>query len=365
MTFRFAEAFVGYTAIGDTAESDWSASSVSYNNANGRFGLGGVTVPFNSAFSRGTVPVAAVTDYVIAQFSAKWDAGTRTKESGVIKFGNNGGAQICLSIKRMPNDSVQAWDANGSNVGTSAPGVLTSGQWHAIVVKAQIGKAAGDIKIYVNDMVAPVLDLSSKDLLAGGAATGCDFISWERNSFDDAAAGAQFILSELMIYDTEGVDVWSDLVGDKRLYPLQTDAYSSVSEWSPSAGINEENVDDPLGAIHDGNGMSDTYNSTIVEDVSDTFTVNPLPVGVVGIVGVISILTAKKSDGGAEPGALYHVVQSVFTNPTFDALRPEDDAGSLTVAYRNYQSIRVYDPNGDISWDEASVNAMRIGYLIA
>jgi hypothetical protein len=357
MTFRFAEAFVGYTAIGDTAESDWSASSVSYNNANGRFGLGGVTVPFNSAFSRGTVPVAVVTDYVIAQFSAKWDAGTRTKESGVIKFGNNGGAQICLSIKRMPNDSVQAWDANGSNVGTSAPGVLTSGQWHAIVVKAQIGRAVGDIKIYVNNMVTPVLDLSSKDLLAGGAATGCDFISWERNPFDDAAAGAQFILSELMIYDTEGVDVWSDLVGDKRLYPLLPTADGQTDFSRIEGASNFEMVNDPLSTTHLDTDSTD-YNYSATPNSLDQFAFANLPTGVVGIVGVVSVLTAKKSDGGTEAGDLYHEIISNL----FDAALP---VGALTNLYRNYQSIFLLDPSTSAAWTAGGVNGMTAGYYLA
>jgi len=357
MTFRLAEAFVGYTAIGDTADSGWANSGCAYSPTSGRFGLGGVTVPYNASFTHGVVPVASVNDYVIAQFAIKWDAGARTKEGGVVKFGNNGGANLCCYIKRMPNDSLQVWDANNVLAGSTAPNKLPSGQWHVIVIKAQIGKAPGSVDVYINNMVTPALSLVGVvDLLAGGAVTGCDFIAFERNAFDDAAAGAQYTLSESFFYDTEGAAPWngSPLLGDKRLYPLQPDADDS-SAWSIFGDVSSyATVNDALNATHDGDG---TYNFTGVLALDEMQLPN-LTAGVAGIVGVVSVLTAKKSNGGAEVGALNHRIRSnasVGLIPT----------GALTDGYLNYQGMYLLDPNGNVPWTPAAINGLfRVGYRV-
>lgn len=128
MTFRFAEAFAGYGAINDTADSGWSnAGGCSYANNTGRFGLGGVTSGHGSTFTRGITAVGGNTQAVIVQFAAKFAVGARSNACVILRLKNNGGTNTCLSIKRTPSDAVQLLDANGAVVVTSAAGILTPG----------------------------------------------------------------------------------------------------------------------------------------------------------------------------------------------------------------------------------------------
>jgi len=360
MTFRFAEAFVGYAAINDTADSGWSnAGGCSYANNTGRFGLGGVTSGHGSTFTRGITRVAAATtDAVIVQFAAKFATGTRSNACTILRLKNNGGANDCFYLKRTPSDAVQVLDASAVIIGTSAGAILTPGGWHVIVVKATIGDGAtGSVDVYVNDMNVPVLSLSGKDLNGAGAANGCDFVQFEEGPGGDNVAGQIWTLSELIIYDTEDTMPWNDLIGDKRLYLIETVADSSV-EWTRNGGAtNFSRVGatvDPLTGTHDGDG---TYNSSAVNGDADLFTATNLPTGVVGIVGVISVLTAKKADGGTEVEFFHHGESN--------AVPWSASTGALSTSYKNYQFNKLKNPDGDVDWAETTVNAMLIGYKSA
>jgi hypothetical protein len=249
---------------------------------------------------------------------------------------------------------VQLLDANGAVVVTSAAGILTPGDWHVIVVKATAGNPAGDVEVYVNDMSTPVITEGGVDLDGAGAIEdGCDLVQFEEQPAGDNVAGQIWVLSELLIYDTEGAAPWNDVIGDKRLYLIETVADSAV-EWTPSASTNESNVDDVLTGEHDGDG---TYNSSAANGDTDSFTATNLPAGVVGIVGVISVLTAKKADGGTEID-LYHYWES-------NLVPASEPTGALSTSYKNYQFNKLQNPDGPVDWTETTVNAMLIGYKSA
>ena len=357
MTFRFAEAFAGYGAINDTADSGWSnAGGCSYANNTGRFGLGGVTSNHGSTFTRGIVKVVANTDSVHVQFAAKFDAGARSNACVILRLKNNGGVNTCLSIKRTPSDGVQLLDANGAVVITSAAGILTPGVWHVILVSASIGDPlTGSAEVYVNSLTSnPVITESSIDLNGAGALEdGCDLVQFEEQPAGDNVAGQTWTLSELLIWDTEGALPWSQKIGDKRLYLIQTATDSAEIEWTPNGvGTHQSKVSDDLTGQHDGDS---TYNSAAASDKQELFFVTPLPAGVVGIAGVISVLTAKKADGGAQL-QLYHFGEST------GAAQWDSPVDELTTVYKNYQFNQLKDPDGTVDWTEAAVNGMAIGY---
>ena len=355
MSFILADAFCGYTAIADTADFGWSVvGSPTFTNNIGRFGLGGITSAYVSQFTRGFTAVAAG-DKVIMQFSAKWNAGARTLASPFMVLKNNGGVDLCMTLSRTPSDAVQVLDASGSIAGTSAGSVLTSGAHHVIVVKAKIGdNATGTVDVYVNNMATPMLALTGVDLNGPGAANGCDFVDFRGAMITDNVTGHNWILSELIVYSSTGAAPWNDVLGDKRLYPLLPTGDSAVA-WTRSSGAtNADMVDDPLTAEHDGDS---TYNSTAAAAVVDEFTLADLPTGVIGIVGVVSNLTARKTDGGAEVGALNHRIKS---NATASLVA----AGALTTGYVNYQGMYLLDPNGAITWTKTAVDALLAGYSI-
>jgi hypothetical protein len=160
-----------------------------------------------------------------------------------------------------------------------------------------------------------------------------------------------------MIYDTEGAAPWNNVQPSTRLYALPVTGDNSVA-WTRNGGAtNFSRVGetfDPLTAVHDSDT---TYNSTAAAAVLDEFTLTDLPAGVTGVTALASVITAKKTDGGAEVGALNHRINSGASIGTAAT-------GALTTSYLNYQSIFVTDPQGGGAWTKARIDALLVGYSI-
>jgi len=352
MTYIFDEPMSGYTTHTDLPTSGWSIGSTwTYSNTNGRHGVGGLQCTSqNSSLSRG-FPVVTTNDSVYVQFAIKWETGARTLEAAFLVLYNDAGTDECLRLIRMPNNSVRVQNAAGAVAGTSAGVPLVEGVWHVICVKAEIGKAAGLVDVYVNDLVTPALTLAAVDL-TDGVATGCDMLFFTQGGSE---AGSNYSISDIFVWSSTGGGTWGSMIGDKRAYLLLPTGEGGTIEWTPLSGTdNALMVDDPLSAQFDSDT---TYNSVSAAAKKDELTLANLPTGIVSIIGVVSVLSVKKTDAGAEVGALSHRIYSNATAATVAT-------GALTTGYLNYPGMFLLDPDGAIAWTKAKVDALLVGYSI-
>jgi len=356
MTKIFSDPFATYGAIADLTASGWSATNCTYNASGGRFaGHGSVVAQTSALLTKGFAAINAG-DSVFLQFAIKWLAGTRSLTCVLARFGNNSGVDICATIRRAPNDAIQVYDANTMLAGASAGGVLISDVWHVICVKAKIGDGAtGTCDVYVNDMATPLLALTGLDLNGPGAANGCDFVGIESTVVGvNNVVGHLWNMSEPFIWSSTGGGVWGSPIGDKKHISLLPTS-DSAAAWTENGGGPAgrfEKVNDTLGALHDADG---TYNSTALAAVVDEFGLENTPAGASGIIGVLSMISHKKSDGGAPPGTLNHRIYSNATAALIPCAVP-------TVIYANDFAQFDLDPNGNIAWTPGAVDALKAGY---
>jgi len=353
MAYIFSDPTTGYTTIADMNLQGWQVTGAGnpepYSPTKGRFGLGGFRMYPNMVLQRNFVAVANTTS-VFLQFARKWAAGVHA-EGVMLNFLNNGGVDNCLTVWRTANDAIQVRDAFGTVKGTSAPNVLSANTWHVICVRALIGSLAnGTYDVYVDDMVNPLLTLTGVDT-SDGATTGCDAIQLsEFQSNQDSE------VSDIFCWSSDGTAP-NGLIGDVRHYPLLPTSDTINVAWTENGGAPAgrfEKVNDPLNLTFD----TATYNSTSAAGVLDEFGFADLPAGVINIVGVMSILTAKKTNSGTEPGPLEHRIKSGGAAAVTVAVGP------LTTDYVNYQAFWGEDPNTAATWVEAGVNALLAGYRI-
>jgi len=354
MAYIFDEPMSGYTTRTDLPTSGWSVGTTwTYSNTNGRHGVGGLLCnSFGSSLSRGFTAVTT-NDSVYVQFAIKWELGARVNEAAFLTLYNDAGTDECLRLIRMPNNSVRVHNAAGAVAGTSAGVPLVEGVWHVICVKAEIGKNPGLVDVYVNDLTTPALALPAVNL-TDGVATGCDMLFFTQGGNE---AGSNYSISDIFVWSsTAGPTAdWDDVIGDKRSYLLLPTAEDGLNEWTPFSGTdNALMVDDPLTAQYDSDI---TYVSISAANKTDELVLANLPIGIVGIIGVVSVLSARKTDAGAEVGALSHRIRSAAIPATVAT-------GALTTGYNNYAGMFLLDPDGNVAWTKAKVDALIVGFKV-
>ena len=150
---------------------------------------------------------------------------------------------------------------------------------------------------------------------------------------------------------------WDDLyyvynearsLGESRIQLAEALSNADVA-WTPLAGQNFERIDD---ASVDSDA---SYNATNTVGAKDLFnftdiTVNPDTIHAVGIV-----YAARKEDSGTR------TVQSYMESGATPA---EGFKQNMTTDYIWTRDIFNLDPNGDVPWTKARVNALKIGYRL-
>jgi len=137
-------------------------------------------------------------------------------------------------------------------------------------------------------------------------------------------------------------------LGESRIQLGEALANDTV-EWTPLAGQNWENIDE-ISVDSDT-----TYNATNTVGAKDLFkftdiVVNPDVIHAVGIV-----YAARKEDSGTR------TVQSVVKS---GGVEQNGFAQNMTTDYIWTRDVLNLDPQGNVPWTKARVNALRIGYRL-
>ena len=194
---------------------------------------------------------------------------------------------------------------------------------------------SGTAKVYVDGVL--VIDFAG-DTLNGG--TGVITSAYWGNPYGTNIS-YNFVFDD--IYVNEGARL-----GDLQVTVLRPNAAGSETDFTPSAGANWQNVDDT--SVHD---TDTTYNTAEPSGSKDLF--NLPAIGVVGnVLAIAQHLVARKSDAGEK------TIDAIIKSGSVEDVQNY----ALTETYQVRTRFLHQDPDGDVDWDVAAIDALEVGYGI-
>ena len=220
--------------------------------------------------------------------------------------------------------------------------------WVYMECRFFIDDAVGTIEVWVNGKKGGWIDYGPADTRNAGTVGAVDevrFNGWSNGS------GGPFFFDDMYFLDENGSAPGNARLGDSIVETLNPSGVGAEAEWTPSAGANQENVDE---ATPDDDT---TYNSSGVVGDDDRFAMDnlvnvPSTVFAVQINGMFRLensgardVRLKAHDGVTEG-------QSADFSPSFDP------------AYAYEIAMFEDHPTDANPWSTAEVNAMEAGYRI-
>lgn len=336
MTLLHVESFdtLDFTNLADVLERyEAAATAAIWNNTGaGRNGTYGAGFTFGTYLERrpGISKATYITGFA---FNAASNAVTER----VFELRDAGTAQAYLAFDG-PSGKLRACRGDGTLLGESSL-VLAFGNWYYVEAKITISNAAGVFVIRVNGQT--VLNLAAVDTQVTANATADQYrLEWSPNAADVA------YFDDWYVCDDAGV-VNNDFLGDVTIRALLPTGAGSNTTWTPSAGVNWQNVDEVP-------PTEDTdYNSSATVGQIDTYAMADLPAALAGTIkGVVASLVARKDDAGA---------RSIREKCKSGVTTASGATQVVTTSYFTYREIRELDPNTAAAWTKAAVDAAEFG----
>lgn len=224
-----------------------------------------------------------------------------------------------------------------TQLASSSPRKLLPNIWQYIEVKATIHNLTGLIEVRVGGVVWATYTGNTR-------ATSNNYANRIRLN-DGFNATLTTDWDDLYICDGQG-SVNNDYLGEGRVDSVLPSGVGTYSEWTPSAGLNYQNVDE-----NPANDDAD-YNSSATAGQRDSYGMADIG-AVSGVVkGVAVRMTVGKDDLGSRN------VQSLVRSGSTDAVGASQ---GLIEGYRMYNQIVEQDPATSAPWTVAGVNAAEFG----
>jgi hypothetical protein len=245
-----------------------------------------------------------------------------------------------ITIQLLGGSNIRALRGSGFGVelGT-AYGVLRPGRVNHLEVKVTISDTVGVVEIRVDGVA--VLTLTSQDTKNGGTTDNTDTIDFIGAAAIAQGAEAETVFSDIIIRD----DDWSGPIVAESLLP---DGAGDLSDWTPSAGSNFQNVDE---IPKDGDT---TYNETATANDIDLFTMGNLAVITSGILGIKVDLDVRATAGS----------ENIRTKVRSGATTADGASQAVTdtVNFITFSEILETDPDTASAWTVSGINAIQAGY---
>lgn len=271
----------------------------------------------------------------------------------IFSFGTNLQASSSVNAGYLAldnNGALRVRQHGGTTVitgGTSANGVIIINQWHHVEMAAKWNTAAngGKVKVWVDGTL--VIDTS------GDAVTGTVPSTITTVRFEFGTGSSAGWVDDVVVWDETGTDFVHQQIGPHRIEELTPDANDSV-QFTPSAGSNFQNVDDPTFVDTDT-----TYNDgNVIGDV-DVFTLSDLSSVPVQVFACVPNIYARKTDiGGVQ-------LRTKLRHGSSDR-----DSNRRTLAFTGYLFWCDYtnaglNPATGLQWGASDPNTLKIGYVWA
>ncbi len=217
---------------------------------------------------------------------------------------------------------------------------LSKTQWHRIEVQLTVNNTTGVLTINLDG--TQVFTVSGIDTQQGSNAW-TDVFSMQSNVPTSAPT---VLFDDLTLNDDQG-GINDGFLGDVRIQTLRPTSAGFVTNFTPSAGANWENVDETTGPDDDT-----TFNETSIATDQDLYNISNLTGTVASIKAVVIRATARKDDAGSR------------TIELLSRTGGSTDVGAtqtLLTTYSNFEEIHEVDPDTAVAWTPAGVDASQIG----
>ena len=313
--------------------------------------------PFDNGATISSVGTGAATRFnygqsAILNISGEWNlanqaiviqgAAARATVATVFDFfslADGGTIQVQLQTD-YTNRRILIWrgpSTTGVLLGQTPNAILPNlNEWCYIEWKVTIDNAIGSVVVRVDDI--EVLNLSGIDTQATANARATVARLNSGQTQDD-----------YYCCDGSGAAPFNDFLGNSRIYTEYPTANDTV-QWTPTAGSNFQNVDDP-GDI-DGDT---TTNTSATTGQKDLFSVTgDIPAG--ATVKAVEMRTTMRKDDATARQCRARIKSGATEAPL--ATR------TLTTGYLHYRDTMPVDPTDAGAWTSAKVNALKIGYEV-
>lgn len=261
------------------------------------------------------------------------------------------GTTIQVSLRVNSNRTLSAvrggW-ATGTVLGTSSATLPTTATY--VELKVKIHASTGTVDVRLNGI--SILSLTGQNTSPGASeawtVVGLGIPSEASSPSWSGTPSLNVDFDDFYVCDGTGAAPWNDMLGDVRVDPRQPTAAGATTGWTPSAGNNWQNVDE-LPPNDDGD-----YNSAASASLTDTFTVQDVPVAGATIYGVQVNLTSRKTDAGT------CTIAPVIRHSSVDY---QGTAFAPGTGYANNQAIYQTNPGTSAQWTESEFNAAEFGYI--
>lgn len=246
-------------------------------------------------------------------------------------FDDANNRHLSITVDNDGTLRVRRGTGSGTILGSSSPGLIVTNAWEYIEVKATINDTTGAVEVRVNGVTR--INLTNVDT-ANSANVYIGAIRWSNGYIDD-----------LYVNDTTGPRN-NDFMGDIRVETLFVNAAGDVTQWTPSAGSNYQNVDDPTP------DEDSTYNESANVGDQDLYNLDSLVTSSGSIKSVQVMARMRKTDAGTREACLITKSGSTTT---------EGDTEALSTSYVTYRSLLEINPDTGNPWTIAEVNALQAG----
>lgn len=251
-----------------------------------------------------------------------------TYQCGVRVNGNGG-----LDGTRMTGDTT------GTVLGSSANGVFAPNVWHFIEIEFVISTTVGRITVYLDSV--QVLNLTGINTANAGVGTGADRVAFGLYSSQNGT----------IAFDDLYITNVATKLGECRVETLRPNADTAVKAFTPNSGtanfsrVNETLVDGDTSYVQaSAVGNRDLYT---LPSLSST----PAQIFAANIVSF-----AEKTD--ATSRSIYNSVRS-------NSVDSDGAAMTLLSSYFRNDRVMELDPDGNVAWTPAKINALQIGPKVA
>lgn len=285
-----------------------------------------------------TLPATKVT--LISGMAIKLPAGYPS-DAPLIEFRDGATSQIGVYFNSSYQMKIKRNGAGGTTLATGTT-VLSAGVYYYIELKAKIDNTTGTTEVHINGAAEAALTLTGQDTQQSANAYA-DNVSFGNTGFGGGLNNDQ---DDFYINDDAG-SANNDFLGDIRVQYIAPDGAGGVTQWTPSAGSNYQNVDET--APDDDT----TYNSDATIGDRDTYTLGALSPSTATIKGIQMITYARKDDAGTR--TICPVIRISSTN--YD----QSNLPNLTTSYQYLPLVVEVSPATSVAFTLSEVNGMEAG----
>ena len=214
--------------------------------------------------------------------------------------------------------------------------------WIAWEMKATIHDSTGAIEVRVQGLPTAEINISGVDTRNGGTLGEIDRVTW---------GGGYSEHDDIRVISITG-DAPTDFIGDCKVETLLPNGAGASTQFTPSAGSNWQNVDEPQASSPDDDT---SYNASSTVGHIDLYALPSLVTTEDQVHAVQVTSRWRKDDAGVRKAR--RVIRSGGSN--FE--------GSYVVLGDSYSTLVERfdeDPNTSAPWTLAAVNAMEIGVKV-